>query len=519
LLHAVSVRACRGLVVSLDLAAARQSMPMREIRCGEVAISGDHFIDGRRVESSDAFDVYSPIDGVRLGSVSSAGPDEVALAVDAAARAFPAWAALGPSGRGRILRRLADLLERDVERLAAVETVNNGSLLEAGRLRVMKRAAVNIRFFADLAEQLHEPEWETAASNAHNRVSFDPAGVTALITPWNAPLMLATWKVGPALAAGNTVVLKPAEWTPLTASMLADLASEAGVPPGVFNVVQGVGERAGAALVAHAGVRRISFTGSPETARLIGAAAAQHLTPVSFELGGKSALIVCADADFDQALATAAGQYDNAGQVCLAGSRLLIDARIYKDFLHALTASIGRLRLGDPRDSSTQVGPLITPQHLERVDGFVRRAIADGARLVCGGRVSPDLGGLYYEPTLFADIPPDTEILQREVFGPVLTIQPFETDDEAVRMANATEYGLAATLFTRDAARADRIASALVAGTVWVNCFYVRDLAAPFGGARQSGIGREGGRWSFDFYCDVKTIVHRNGTFARAGAA
>jgi acyl-CoA reductase-like NAD-dependent aldehyde dehydrogenase len=300
--------------------------------------------------------------------------------------------------------------------------------------------------------------------------------------------------------------------------MLADLASEAGVPPGVLNVVQGTGECAGAALVANPRVRRISFTGSPETARLIGAAAAQHLTPVSFELGGKSALIVCADADIDQALSTSVGQYDNAGQVCLAGSRLLVERSVYNEFLEKLVKSIGQLRLGDPRDPATEVGPLITPQHLQRVDGFVQRAVAAGARLVCGGRVSPSLGGLYYEPTLFADMAPGSEILQREAFGPVLTIQAFDTDEEAIRIANATDYGLAATLFTRDGARADRLAAALVAGTVWVNCFYVRDLAAPFGGTRQSGIGREGGRWSFDFYCDIKTVVHRNGTFVQAGA-
>ncbi len=486
---------------------------MSDVHCGDLVVSGDHFIAGRRVSSADTFDVYSPIDNARLGAVSAAGPDEVDRAVQAATDAFPGWAALGPARRGPILRRLANLIERDVERLALVETINNGSLLEAGRLRVMKRAALNIRFFADLAERLRVPEWDTEPANAHNRVVFDPAGVTALITPWNAPLMLATWKIGPALAAGNTVVLKPAEWTPLTASMLADLAVEAGLPAGVLNVVQGIGERAGAALVSHPSVRRISFTGSPETARLIGAAAADRLTPVSFELGGKSPLIVCADADLDQALATAVGQYDNAGQVCLAGSRLLVEASVYDTFLARLVAAIGQLRLGDPREPDTQIGPLITRQHLTRVAGFVERAVSDGARLLCGGRVSPDLGGLYFEPTLFADIPARAEILQREVFGPVLTIQPFATDAEAIRLANDTAYGLAATLFTRDAARADRLARLLVAGTVWVNCFFVRDLAAPFGGARQSGIGREGGQWSFDFYCDVKTIVHRNGTF------
>ncbi len=485
---------------------------MREVQCGGAAISADHFIGGRRVSSAATFEVRSPIDGALLGLVSSGSKAEVDLAVAAACQAFPDWAARGPGGRGRLLRTLADLIERDVERLALVETINNGSLLEGGRLRVMKRSAHNFRFFADLAEQLHGAEWETEPANAHNRVAYDPAGVTALVTPWNAPLMMATWKAGPALAAGNTVVLKPAEWTPLTASMLADLAAEAGLPPGVLNVVQGIGEEAGAALVSHPHVRRVSFTGSPETARVIGAAAARHLTPVSFELGGKSPLMIFADADLDQALQTAVGQYDNAGQVCLAGTRLLVEAAVYPAFLDRLVDAIGRIRLGDPRDPQTQVGPLITRQHLDRVAGFVERAIEQGARLVCGGRISPPLGGLYYEPTLFADVPAGAEILAKEVFGPVLTIQSFHDEDEALRLANDTEYGLAATVFTRDAARATRVSNALVAGTVWVNCFFVRDLAAPFGGARQSGVGREGGHWSFDFYCDVKTVVHRNGT-------
>jgi 5-carboxymethyl-2-hydroxymuconic-semialdehyde dehydrogenase len=438
------------------------------------------------------------------------------MAVEAAGDAFPAWAALGPGGRGPILRRLADLVERDVETLAEVETTNNGSLLEAGRLRVMKRAAHNIRFFADLAESLAAPAWDTEAANAHNRVRYDPAGPTALITPWNAPLMLATWKVGPALAAGNTVVLKPAEWTPITASMLADLALEAGLPPGVLNVLQGLGPEAGAALVAHPGIRRISFTGSPPTARLIGAAAAANLTPVSFELGGKSPLIVCDDADLELAVTTAAGQYDNAGQVCLAGTRLLVHAAVYDAFAARLRAKIAEIRQGDPRDPATNVGPLIHPKHLARVAGYVDRAVAAGARVVCGGRVSPTLGGLYYEPTLLVDVPAGAEILREEVFGPVLTMQRVVDDAEAVAVANSTDYGLAGIVFTRDRARADRISEALVAGTVWVNCFFVRDLAAPFGGSRQSGIGREGGHWSFDFYCDVKNVVHRKGTFAGA---
>ena len=489
---------------------------MATLTAASHVVSGDHFIANRRIGSSRALAVTSPIDGTPLGEIAAGDAAAANQAVEAAREAFPAWAALGPGGRGPILRRLADLIERDVEALALVETTNNGSLFEASRLRVMKRAAHNIRFFADLAETLAAPAWDTDAASAHNRVCYDPAGPTALITPWNAPLMLATWKVGPALAAGNTVVLKPAEWTPITASMLADLALEAGLPAGVLNVLQGLGPEAGAALVAHPVIRRISFTGSPPTARLIGAAAAANLTPVSFELGGKSPLIVCDDADLDLAVTTAAGQYDNAGQVCLAGTRLLVHTAVYDEFASRLRAAIAALRQGDPRDPATQVGPLIHPTHLARVSGYVERAAAAGARVVCGGRVSPTLGGLYYEPTLLVDVPEGAEILREEVFGPVLTLQQVADDAEIIALANSTVYGLAAVVFTRDEARADRLSDALVAGTVWVNCFFVRDLAAPFGGSRQSGIGREGGHWSFDFYCDVKNVVHRKGTFAGA---
>jgi len=490
-----------------------------EIRVADIPVRTGHFIGNQRFSSDRAFEVISPIDGSSLGYFPAGGKKEVDLAITAAQKAFPEWAALGPQGRGVILRRLADLIEENVETLALVETVNNGSLLEAGRLRVMKRSAHNIRFFADLAEENLASEWDTEIANARNRVVYSPAGVTALITPWNAPLMLATWKVGPALAAGNTVVLKPAEWTPATASLLADLAMAAGLPPGVLNVMQGLGGEAGAALVAHPAVRRISFTGSPATARLIGVVAARNLTPVSFELGGKSPLIVFSDADFDLALQNTIGQYDNAGQVCLAGTRLLVENSVYEQFLEGMKTGVKQTRQGDPRESKTQVGPLITKQHLDRVDGFVKRAVAAGARLVYGGLVSPALGGLYYEPTLLADIPRDAEILTSEVFGPVLTIQSFQDEAEAIAMANSTEYGLAATIFTRDQQKADRVAQALIAGTVWTNCFFVRDLAAPFGGCRQSGIGREGGHWSFDFYCDVKVVVHRKGTFTPRSAA
>jgi acyl-CoA reductase-like NAD-dependent aldehyde dehydrogenase len=482
------------------------------IQIAEARVSPYHYINGERVASEKTFDVISPIDMSVLGHVSAGGQAEVDAAVDAAKKAFPAWAALGPEGRATHLDKLAHIIEERVPDLAIVETTNNGSLHEASLLRVMKRGAHNIHYFSEYAKSLKGAEWDTVHRNAHNKVLYQPAGVTALITPWNAPFMLSTWKVGPALAAGNTVVLKPPEWAPLTCSLLAEFAHEAGLPPGVFNVVQGIGEEAGAALVAHEDVKRISFTGSVETAKKIGASAAKNLTPVSFELGGKSPLIVCDDADMDLALENMLEQYDNAGQVCLAGTRLLVQETVAPILLERMKEGVKKLKLGDPREHSTKVGPLIHPEHLKRVDGFVKRAIRDGAELVYGGKVSETLGGLYYEPTLFINAKPGSEILTQEVFGPVLTFQTFKTDEEAIELANNTEYGLATTIFTKSEERAERISSLVSAGLVWVNCFYVRDLAQPFGGMKKSGIGREGGHWSFDFYCDIKNVAHRIGT-------
>ncbi|MGH2888020.1 MAG: aldehyde dehydrogenase family protein [Solirubrobacteraceae bacterium] len=477
-----------------------------------VSVPVDHFIDGRRVASAERFAVNSPLDwdGWELAQVTAGGAEEVDAAVAAARRAFPAWAALGPAGRQEVLTRLADVIDAAVPDLARVECVDNGSLHEAMSLRVLPRAASNIRFFADFAvERLDEPS-RTLPGGERNRVRYDPSGVAAVSTPWNAPFMLATWRVGPALAAGNTVVLKPPEWAPLTCSLLGDLASQAGLPAGVLNIVHGTGAQAGAPLTGHPDVDRVAFTGSPATARRVYGDAAANLTPVSFELGGKSPFLVFEDADLDAAAATAAYQFDNSGQVCLAGTRLLVQASILDEFVRRFTERTHEIRVGDPRDPETTYGPLIHPVALERVTGHVRRALDAGARLAFGGE---SLGGLYYAPTLFCDIPPGAEILTHEVFGPVLTLQPFDDEAEAIRLANSTPYGLAATIYTGSESRAARVGGAVVAGTVWVNCFYVRDLETPFGGARESGIGREGGRYSFDFYCDVKTVCERTALF------
>lgn len=475
-----------------------------------VSVGTGHYIGGKRIASNRTFPVHSPIDGSHLANIAAGGMEDVDAAVEAARAAFPQWAALGPKKRGEILRRFAQgILERGSD-LAAVETMDNGSLLATNQQRMIPRAAHNIEFFAARAEKLGE---RIDSAQVTNVVRYDPAGVAALITPWNGPLMLTTWKVGPALAAGNTIVVKPPEWAPLTCSMLADIATEAGVPEGVLNVVQGIGEEAGAALVAHPDVDRISFTGSTDTARVIGQAAARNLTPVSFELGGKSPFIVFADADLDAAAKTVGTQYFNAGQVCLAGTRVLVEAKIADNFLSRVAEAVSSMRVGDPRVAGTQIGPLITKEAFDRVAGFVDRALAAGAEPVWGARPH-DFGDLYFAPTMLRGVRQDMEIVQREVFGPVLTWQTFDDEEELIGLANDTSYGLAAMVFTRNEERAERISARVVAGTVWVNCFFIRDLAAPFGGARESGIGREGGNWSMDFYCDVKNVAMLKGAFA-----
>ena len=488
-------------------------MSESRVNVAGVEVSTNHYIDGRRVASKARFLDRSPVDGSALAEVAAGGAAEAEMAVDAARRAFPGWAALGPDGRAPILRRFAEGILARTADLAAVETTDNGSLLTGNTHRVVPRAAQNISYFADYALTLGKHIIDSP--EVVNHVRYDPAGVAVLVTPWNAPLMLTTWKVGPALAAGNTVVVKPPEWAPLTCSLMADIAEAAGVPAGVLNVVQGIGEDVGAALTQRLDIDRISFTGSTDTARIIGQAAARSITSMSSELGGKSPFIVCADADLQAAAQTVAGQYINAGQVCLAGTRILVEEKIADEFLGHVREAVSHMAVGDPRDPATRVGPLIHPEHFDRVQGFVDRARKEGVDMLWGGE-RHNQGELYFQPTLIAGARRDQEIFQKEVFGPVLTWNTFRSDDEVIEVANGTEYGLAATLFTGNEARAMRIASAVVAGTVWVNCFFIRELGAPFGGSKHSGIGREGGIWSFDFYSDIKNIAVRKGSFAGA---
>src|SRR5260370_4059945 len=402
----------------------RRRSAMGTEKVAGVDVSTAHFLDGKRVEAKRTFEVCSPINGKHLADVSAGGVDQIDQAVMAARHAFPKWAALGPEGRHPILSRFAKAILDHTKELSAVETEDNGSLLIGNVGRMVPRAAHNIQYFADRALKLNVEKMDPP--EVVNHVRFDPAGVAGLITPWNGPFMLTTWKVGPCLAAGDTAVVKPPEWAPLTCSMMADLASEAGVPPGVLNIVQGTGEEAGAALAAHPDIDRLSFTGSTDTAKLIGASTARSLTPVAFELGGKSPFIVCADADLDTAAKTAAGQYFNAGQVCLAGTRILADAQIADEFLAKFRAAVSQMTVGDPREKTTRVGPLITPEHYKRVEGFVTRALKAGVKPLWGGHRHA-AGQLYFEPTLIEGVTQDQETVQREVFAPHLTWQPFST--------------------------------------------------------------------------------------------
>jgi acyl-CoA reductase-like NAD-dependent aldehyde dehydrogenase len=475
-----------------------------------VAVSPHHYIGGERVASATTFEDRSPLDWrLKLADVSRGDAATAAAAVTAAVDAAAEWGALGPAGRAPFLRRMAELIDERVPDIATVECLDMAMLEESLRLRVISRGARNFRAYAELAEQYEERVWDS--NGTHNRVIRRPAGPAVIITPWNAPFMLATWKCAPALAAGNPVILKPAEWSPLSASLLADIANDAGLPPGAFNVVQGIGEEVGAALVGDQRVRRISFTGSPETARHIGRAAADNIVPFTAELGGKGPLVVFADADLDAAAKKAAGQYDDAGQVCLAGTRLLVEASVRDEFLSRFHAHTDAHVLGDSRDPATTISPLIHPDHLARVEAFVERARANGDRIVRGGRRHTE-GGLWYEPTLIEPASNDSETVQREVFGPVLTFQTFAAEAEAIALANSTPYGLSGIVYTSSLERAERVGRSIRAGTIWVNTFLVRDLTAPFGGIGWSGIGREGGDYALDFQSDLTTLQILDGS-------
>jgi 5-carboxymethyl-2-hydroxymuconic-semialdehyde dehydrogenase len=469
-----------------------------------------HYIGGafRPGRAGTTFETLNPVTNLPIAEIAEGLAADADDAVRAARAAFEEgpWSRLSAKERAAVLRRIADAIRDNATDFIGLECLDIGMPIAQMR-GLAARAAENFDFFANQVEELSGQAYRVG-DDFLNYTIHKPVGVATLIMPWNAPLMLSTWRIAPCLAAGNTIVLKPAEWSPLTATRLAALMDEVGLPPGVFNVVHGFGETAGAALVAHPGVDLVSFTGESATGSAIMANGAPTLKRFSFELGGKSPVVVFADADFDRAVDAVVAQiFTMNGQRCTAGSRLIAEASIYEDLVQAVAERARNIRSGDPFDESTELGPLIRREHHERVLGYLDSAVEEGARCLAGGKRPDHLpDGNFLEGTVFADVTPEMRVFREEIFGPVLVATPFEGEDEAIRLANATEYGLAGYVWTNELTRAHRVAQAIDAGLVWINSQNVRDLRTPFGGMKKSGIGREGGHYSFEFYCELETI-------------
>ncbi|OAV61218.1 5-carboxymethyl-2-hydroxymuconate semialdehyde dehydrogenase [Enteractinococcus helveticum] len=470
-----------------------------------------HYINGEFVDSidGDTFDVLNPVTNEAYIKASSGKVADIDAAVAAAKEAFDngPWPHMLPRERSRVLHKIADVVETRQQELAEMETWDSG-LPISQTLGQARRAAENFRFFADLIVAQHDNAFKVPGRQI-NYVNRKPIGVAGLITPWNTPFMLESWKLGPALATGNTVVLKPAEFTPLSAGLWPGIFEEAGLPAGVFNMVHGYGEEgyAGDSLVKHPDVPLISFTGESSTGQLISANAAPYLKGLSMELGGKSPAVVFEDADLEAAIdATIFGVFSLNGERCTAGSRIIVQRSIYDEFVERYAAQAANVKVGMPNDPKTEVGALVHPEHFDKVWSYVQIG-KEEARLVAGGdRPEEFPEGNFLQPTVFADVSPDARIFQEEIFGPVVAITPFDTDEEALELANNTDYGLAAYIWTNDLQRSHNFAQKVDAGMVWLNSNNVRDLRTPFGGVKASGLGQEGGYRSIDFYTDQQAV-------------
>ena len=472
-----------------------------------------HLINGQAVDSSSTFETVNPATQEVLAEVAAGGEAEVHAAVAAAKAAFPKWAGLSASERARLMRRLGELIAQHVPEIARTETQDTGQVIAQTGKQLVPRAADNFHYFAEMCVRV---DGHTYPTPTHlNYTLFHPVGVCALISPWNVPFMTATWKVAPALAFGNTAVLKMSELSPLTAARLGELALQAGIPAGVLNIVHGSGRDAGELLCRHPDVRAISFTGSTATGNRIVQVSTQGggLKKFSMELGGKSPFVIFDDADLPRALDAALFMiFSNNGERCTAGSRILVQKSIYADFVAKFVARAQRITVGDPLDERTLIGPLISPAHLAKVRSYIELGSREGATLMCGGLDAPELPahlqrGNFVKPTVFADVDNRMRIAQEEIFGPVACLIPFSDEADAIRQANDIAYGLSSYVWTENIGRAHRVAAAIEAGMCFVNSQNVRDLRQPFGGTKASGTGREGGTWSYEVFLEPKNVA------------
>ena len=474
----------------------------------------NHFIGGEfsAGSSGQTFDTINPATNEVIATVALGTADDIDRAAKAARKAFETgpWPRMSIRERCDVLRKIGDIILAKREVLARAESMDAGKPISESLEGDIPRSAYNFHFFADYAQSVHEDLFSVGEYERHMAVR-EPLGVCGLITPWNLPLYLATWKIAPCLAMGNTCILKPAEWTPYTATLFAEIVQEAGLPKGVFNIVHGLGANgAGEALTRHPLVDSISFTGETSTGKAIMAAGAQTLKKLSFELGGKGANIVFADADLEDALSTSVrAAFRNQGEICLAGSRLFVEDKVYPDFVERLVEKVKQIKVGDPLDPKTQMGALISKEHLHKVEGYLEIGKREGKLLTGGTRLAELPNGNFLTPSVFTDLPFNSRFCQEEIFGPALPVIPFKSEEEVINMTNSTPYGLSASVWSTDVDRCHRLSTKLRSGLVWVNCWFVRELRAPFGGQKSSGLGREGGRYSLDFFSQTKTITYK----------